>query len=50
MTEPILIVDNQLELQIIEQKHPELKSAPLILISSNFSLKLLEEFNSRGYT
>jgi hypothetical protein len=50
MTEPILIIDNHLELQIIEQKHPELKSAPLILLSSNFSLKLLEEFTSRGYT
>ena len=50
MTEPILIIDNHLELQIIEQKHPELKSVPLILLSSNFSLKLLEEFNSRGST
>ena len=50
MTEPILNVDNHLELQIIEQKHPELKSAPLILLSSNFSLKQLEEFTVRGYT
>ena len=50
MPDPILIIDNHLELQIIEQQYPELKDASLILLSGNFSPQKLDEYASRGYT
>lgn len=49
MTNPFLIIDNNLELEVIESNHPDLSSVPLILLSSNFSPQQLEEYNQRGY-
>ena len=46
---PIIIVDSSHELQVIEQLHPELKRAPLILLSSNFSPHQLLSFQERSY-
>ncbi|MDB3917360.1 hypothetical protein N9357_02725 [bacterium] len=42
MSNPILIIDNNLELELIEKQHPELLNAPLILLSSNFAPQQLE--------
>ena len=49
MTNPFLIIDNNLELEIIENNHPDISSAPLILLSNNFSPQQLEKYNQRGY-
>jgi hypothetical protein len=50
MSNPILIIDNNLELELIEKQHPELLDAPLILLSSNFPPQQLELYNKRGYS
>ena len=44
-----MIVDNSTELDIIQKAHAELKQAPLVLLSSNFSLNKLKEFEERRY-
>ena len=49
MTEATIIIDNQMELELIEEQHPELKGVSLILLSNNFSIKKLDEFSDRGY-
>ena len=46
----ILIIDNHNELEVIEKKHPDLKNEPLILLSANFSLSILDKYKERGYT
>ena len=50
MSSAIIIIDNHLELQIIEQQHPDLRGAPLILLSGKFSPQQLEEYAGRGYS
>ncbi|SVE16487.1 uncharacterized protein METZ01_LOCUS469341, partial [marine metagenome] len=50
MSNPIIIIDNNLELVEIEKQHPELINAPLILLSSNFSPLQIRSFQDRGYT
>lgn len=50
MPDPIIIIDNHLELQVVERQHPNLKEAPLVLLSGNFSPQQLEEYADRGYT
>ncbi len=50
MSKSIIIIDNYLELQVIENQYPSIKNAPLVLLSSNFTLSQLESFHSRGYT
>jgi len=49
MQDPILIIDNHLELEVIQGQHPQLNNAPLILLSSMFSPQQLKSFESRGY-
>ena len=49
MNNNILIIDNQAELQIIEDHHPELQSAKLILLSGNFSNDELKDFSIREF-
>jgi len=48
-TVPIVIVDNRRELEIIEGFYPHLKKAPLVLLSSSFTISQLEQFNGRGH-
>ena len=36
MSNPILIIDHNLELDLIEKQYPDLVGIPLILLSSNF--------------
>ena len=50
MSKPVIIIDNNLELELIEKQHPELLNVPLILLSSNFSPQQLELYNNRGYS
>jgi hypothetical protein len=50
MSEPIIIIDNNLELELIEKQHPELLDTPLILSSSSFSPQDLELYEKRGYS
>ena len=50
MSDPVLIIDNNMELMVIEHHHPELKEAPLILLSNHFSMSQLESYDKRGYT
>jgi hypothetical protein len=50
MPNPVIIIDNNLELELIEKLHPELLNVPLILLSSNFSPQQLELYNNRGYS
>ena len=49
MSVPILIIDNNTELQVIEKQHPGLTNASLVLLSSNFSPQQLELYRNRGY-
>jgi len=49
MPDPILIIDSNLELEVLEQQNSELKDAPLILLSNNFSPQQLNEYSDRGY-
>jgi hypothetical protein len=50
MSDPILIIDNHVELLEIEKQYKELKNAPLILISTNFTLEQLNSYSQRGYS
>ena len=34
MPNPLIIIDNNLELELIQKQHPELRNAPLILLST----------------
>jgi len=47
---PVLIIDNNVELEGIEKQHPELADAPLVLLSSSFSSQQLDKYKNRGYT
>jgi hypothetical protein len=49
MTDPILIIDNIIELEELECYYPKVKIAPIILLSSNFSQKQLNSFEKRTY-
>jgi hypothetical protein len=49
MSDPILIIDSNLELEVLEHQNPELENAPLILLSNNFSPQQLNEYSDRGY-
>ena len=45
----IIIIDNIDELEAIESVYPELTSARLILLSTNFSFESIKGFSDRGY-
>lgn len=47
--EKILIISSPAELKAIQKARPEVKSVPLILLSSGFNSKQLEQFEGRGY-
>lgn len=49
MDKQVLIIDNSQELRVIEGQMPELKEAPLILLSNNFNPRRLNEFKARGF-
>jgi hypothetical protein len=49
MNNNILIIDNHAELQIIEDQHPELCHAKLVLLSGNFSQDELKSYSKREF-
>ena len=50
MSNHIIIIDNNLELELIEKQYPDLVGVSLILLSSNFSPQQLELYNKREYS
>lgn len=49
MPKTYLIIDRPSEIEAIQTEHPEVKDAPLILLSGGFSLNDIDEFNKRTY-
>jgi len=49
ISDAILLIDNDFELQVIQTEYPALISAPLILLSNNFSPQQLRSYQFRGY-
>ena len=50
MSNPVIIIDNKLELNVIEKSAPHLKDVPLILLSSKFNPNDLRSFKKRRFT